>query len=154
MCEAVFRTTSSGALPVLANTGFRFCCKTNRKQYILAPTGVPGERPKWHSDRQASSECSLLAIWIDGCRANAQAGKEGRSGKLGKLSKPGRAGRRGRLGKPGRAVKSGKSGRLGKQGTKHAKDTVHSWRELCGAERSEAPRSGSRGGLFHLREVK
>ena len=57
MWAAVFRTNSSGALPVLANTGFRLCCKTNRKPYILAPTRVPGEKPKWHSDRQASSEC-------------------------------------------------------------------------------------------------
>ena len=28
------------------------------------------------------------------------------------------------------------------------------WCELCGAERSEAPRSGSGGGWFHPREVK
>ena len=30
-CQAVFRSHSSGALPVLAITGFRFCCKTNEK---------------------------------------------------------------------------------------------------------------------------
>ena len=85
MCEAVFRTTSSGALPVLANTVFRFWCKTNRKQYILAPTGVPGERPQKafgstgveraltfsDMDRQALSERSFLAIWDERRRANA-----------------------------------------------------------------------------------
>ena len=78
----------------------------------------------------------------------------GRSGRLGKLIRPGRAGRLGRLGRPGGLVEPGKSGRLGRQGTKQAKETKHSWHELCGAERSEAPRSGSRGGLFHPREVK
>ena len=104
--------------------------------------------------RQASSERLLLAIWIDRRRANAPAGKAGRSGRLGNLIRKGRAGRPGRLGRPGRSVKSGKSGRLGRQGTKQAKETIHSWHELCGAERSEAPRSGSRGGWFHLREVK
>ena len=60
----------------------------------------------------------------------------------------------GRLERPGRSVKSGKSGRLGRQGTKQAKETEHSWHELRGAERSEAPRSGSRCGLLHLREGK
>ena len=105
-------------------------------------------------DRQASSERSLLAIWVDRRRANAPAGKVGRSGRLGKLTRLGRAGRSGKLGKPRRSVKSGKSGRLGKQGTKQAKETEHSWHELCGAERSEAPRSGSRDGLLHPREAK
>ena len=65
-----------------------------------------------------------------------------------------RQGRLGRLGRPGRSVKSGKSGRLGRQGTKQAKETEHSLHELCGAERSEAPRSESRDGLLHPREGK
>ena len=78
----------------------------------------------------------------------------GRSGGLGKLIRLGRASRSGKLGRPRRSVKSGKSGRLGKQGTKQAKETEHSWHELCGAERSEAPRSGSRDGLLHPREGK
>ena len=55
---------------------------------------------------------------------------------------------------PGGQVKSGKSGRLGRQGTKQVNETRHSWHELCGAERSEAPCSTSRGGLFHFREIK
>ena len=105
-------------------------------------------------DRQASRESSLLAIWIGRRRANAPASKVSRSVKLGKLSRLGRAGRSGKLGRPRRSVKSGKSGRLGKQGNKQAKETEHSWHELCGAERSEAPRSGSRDGLLHPREGK
>ena len=36
-CQTVFRSHSSGALPVLAITGFRFCCKTNRKPYVFDP---------------------------------------------------------------------------------------------------------------------
>ena len=36
-CQTVFRSHSSGALPVLAITGFRFCCKANTKPYILRP---------------------------------------------------------------------------------------------------------------------
>ena len=39
--QAVFRSHSSGALPVLAITGFRFCCKTNEKPYVFAPLRVP-----------------------------------------------------------------------------------------------------------------
>ena len=105
-------------------------------------------------DRQASSDCLLLAIWVDRRRANAQAGKVGRSGRLGKLTRLGRAGRSGKLGRPRRSVKTGKAGRLGKQGATQAKETEHSWHELCGAERSEAPRSGSRGGFFKSPEVK
>ena len=105
-------------------------------------------------DRQDSSECLLLAIWVDRRRANAPAGKVGRSGRLGKLTRLGRAGRSGKLGRPRRSVKTGKSGRLGKQGATQAKETEHSWHELCGAERSEAPRSGSRDGLLHPREGK
>ena len=104
-------------------------------------------------DRQASSECSLLASWVDRRGANAPAGQVGRSGRLGKLNRLGRAGRSGKLGKPRRSVKTGKSGRLGKQGTKQAKETEHSWHELCRAEGSEAPRSGSRDGLLHLCEA-
>ena len=100
------------------------------------------------------SECLLWAIWIDRRRANAGAGKAGGSGRLGQLIGPGRAGRLGRLGRQGRSVKKGKSGRLGRQGTKQAKETYISWHELCGAERSEAPRSESRDGLFHFREGK
>ena len=34
-CQAVFRSHSSGALPVLAITGFAFIYKTNRKPYIF-----------------------------------------------------------------------------------------------------------------------
>ena len=78
----------------------------------------------------------------------------GRAGRLGKLTRLGRAGRSGKLGRPRRSVKTGKSGRLGKQGATQAKETEHSWHELCGAERSEAPRSGSRDGLLHPREGK
>ena len=148
------RTHSSGALPVLALTGFHFCCKTNRKPYIFEPTGVPRETPKRHSDRQASNERLLLAIWIDRRRANALAGKVSRSGKLGKLIRLGKAGRSGKLGRPRRAVNSGKPGRLGRQGTKHAKEKEHAWHELCGAERSEVPRSGSRDGFRYIREGK
>ena len=51
-------------------------------------------------------------------------------------------------------MKSGQSGKSGRQGTKLVTETRHSWNELCGAERSEAPRNGSRGGSFHPREVK
>ena len=40
-CQAVFRAHSLGALPVLAITGFRFCCKTNEKPQVFAPLGVP-----------------------------------------------------------------------------------------------------------------
>ena len=36
-CQAVFRSHSSGALPVLAITGFRFCCKTNEKPTFWEP---------------------------------------------------------------------------------------------------------------------
>ena len=50
-CQAVFLSHSSGALPVLAITGFSFCCKTNEKPYILAPTGVPEQVPFWTSGR-------------------------------------------------------------------------------------------------------
>ena len=39
-CQTVFRSHSSGALPVLAITGFRFCCKTNRKPLVFGPMGV------------------------------------------------------------------------------------------------------------------
>ena len=39
--HTVFRIHSSNALPVLALTGFRFCCKTNGKPYILPPLRVP-----------------------------------------------------------------------------------------------------------------
>ena len=46
-CQTVFRSHSSGALPVLAITGFHFCCKTNGKPYILAPTGVPKQSLFW-----------------------------------------------------------------------------------------------------------
>ena len=114
-------------------------------------TGVERTLILSHLGRQASSERLLLAIWIDRGRANASGSKAGRSGRLGKLIRPGRAVR---LGRPGGLVKSGESGRLGRQGTKRAKETRHSWRELRGAERSEAPRSGSRGGWFHLREAE
>ena len=47
-CQTVFRSHSSGALPVLAITGFRFCCKTNGKPYNLAPLRVP-ERALWRA---------------------------------------------------------------------------------------------------------
>ena len=40
-CQAVFRSLSSGALPVLAITGFRFCCKTVEKPYVFASLRVP-----------------------------------------------------------------------------------------------------------------
>ena len=49
--QAVFRSHSFGALPVLAITGFSFCCKTNGKQHILAPTGVPKRVPFLTSGR-------------------------------------------------------------------------------------------------------
>ena len=39
--KAVFRMHSSGALPVLAITGFHFCYKTDGKPSHFAPTGVP-----------------------------------------------------------------------------------------------------------------
>ena len=41
-CQAVFRAHSLGALPVLAITGFRFCCKTNEKPYIF-PESISAE---------------------------------------------------------------------------------------------------------------
>ena len=46
-CQAVFRSHSSGALPVLAITGFHFCCKTNEKPYILAHTRGPFRVTFW-----------------------------------------------------------------------------------------------------------
>ena len=36
-CQAVFRSHSPGALPVLAITGFHFCCKTNEKNHTFWP---------------------------------------------------------------------------------------------------------------------
>ena len=45
--QAVFRSHSSGALPVLAITGFRFCCKTNEKPYVFAPLRVQKQVPFW-----------------------------------------------------------------------------------------------------------
>ena len=49
----------------------------------------------------------------------------------------------------GAGLSGGAAGRLSS-----GKVTWNSWRELRGGERSEAPRSGSRGGLFHPCEVK
>ena len=46
-------------------------------------------------------------------------------------------------------LSGGAAGRLSR-----GKGTWNSWRELRGDERSEAPRRGSRDGLFHPREVK
>ena len=40
-CQAVFRSHSSGALPVLAITGFHFCCKTNEKTIHFGPYKGP-----------------------------------------------------------------------------------------------------------------
>ena len=56
----------------------------------LGSTGVERKLIFSHLDRQASSERSFLAIWIDRRRANAQAGKAGRSGRLGKPGRPSR----------------------------------------------------------------
>ena len=50
-CQAVFRSHSSCALPVLAITGFRFWCKTNEKPKVFAPLGVPKQVPFWTSGR-------------------------------------------------------------------------------------------------------
>ena len=44
-CQAVFRSHSSGALPVLAITGFRFCCKTNEKTIGFCTTKGPNTGP-------------------------------------------------------------------------------------------------------------
>ena len=44
-CQAVFRSHSSGALPVLAITGFRFCCKTNEKTIGFCTTRGPKTGP-------------------------------------------------------------------------------------------------------------
>ena len=49
-CQAVFRSHSSGALPVLAITGFlSFLRKTNEKQSAFGPIGVPKQVPFWTS---------------------------------------------------------------------------------------------------------
>ena len=44
-CQAVFRSHSSGALPVLAITGFRFCCKATEKPCVFEPKGVQKQVP-------------------------------------------------------------------------------------------------------------
>ena len=79
-CQILFRTYSSSALPVLAITGLRFCCKTNETSYIFDLYRVPRGRPKRHLDRQASSESSFFAIWIDRRRANAHFDPSGSTG--------------------------------------------------------------------------
>ena len=45
MFLAELRINSSGALPVLAITGFRFCCKTNGKPYNVTSLIVPEHGP-------------------------------------------------------------------------------------------------------------
>ena len=66
-CQAVFRSHSSGALPVLAITGFSFCCKTNEKPYILAPTGVPKQVPFWTSGTGGASGGASLGALLGLC---------------------------------------------------------------------------------------